>query len=306
MPPAPAAGGPGRPGHGGVRGADHPHGAAARRGRHAVKAKGDAGIATTIVDKLKDSIDGVGDPPSRAEQRVERAAGRGTGRAAGRTTMPTRAEPPIRRAPADRRLRLRRRRADRAARAARRRCRRRTSSTWATRRASPTASARAASSRRSRCRSPRSCWPAGRSCWSSRATRRRPRRCPALRRRMMETTLGVDVLGVVRPEAVHAVTATRNGRIGLLATPTTVISGAYAAGDRRRRSARRPRRRRLPGPRADHPGRVPLRRGAWSRPSAATSRRCARPASTPWSSAARTTRSCARCSSGCSGATCGS
>jgi hypothetical protein len=31
----------------------------------AVEAKGDAGIATTIVDKLKAAIDGVGDPPSR-------------------------------------------------------------------------------------------------------------------------------------------------------------------------------------------------------------------------------------------------
>jgi glutamate racemase len=51
---------------------------------------------------------------------------------------------------------------------------------------------------------------------------------PALRRRMMETTLGVDVLGVVRPEAVQAAAATRTGRIGLLATPTTVASGAYA------------------------------------------------------------------------------
>jgi len=51
---------------------------------------------------------------------------------------------------------------------------------------------------------------------------------PALRRRMMETTLGVEVLGVVRPEAFQAVAATRNGRIGLLATPTTVASGAYA------------------------------------------------------------------------------
>jgi glutamate racemase len=51
---------------------------------------------------------------------------------------------------------------------------------------------------------------------------------PALRSRMLETTLGVDVLGVVRPEAVQAVTATRNGRIGLLATPATVASGAYA------------------------------------------------------------------------------
>jgi len=45
---------------------------------------------------------------------------------------------------------------------------------------------------------------------------------------MMETTLGIDVLAVVRPEAVAAVAATRTGRIGLLATPATVASGAYA------------------------------------------------------------------------------
>jgi glutamate racemase len=50
---------------------------------------------------------------------------------------------------------------------------------------------------------------------------------PSLRRRMLETTLGVDVLGVVRPEATQAVAATRTGRIGLLATPTTVASKAY-------------------------------------------------------------------------------
>src|ERR1700693_3611324 len=50
---------------------------------------------------------------------------------------------------------------------------------------------------------------------------------PSLGRRMMQTTLGVDVLGVVRPEAFRAVAATRTGRIGLLATPTTVASGAY-------------------------------------------------------------------------------
>ena len=50
---------------------------------------------------------------------------------------------------------------------------------------------------------------------------------PALQRRMMETTLGVDVLAVVRPEATKAVAATRNGRIGLLATPTTVRARAY-------------------------------------------------------------------------------
>src|SRR3954452_445915 len=34
---------------------------------------------------------------------------------------------------------------------------------------------------------------------------------PALQRRMMETTLGVDVLGVVKPGAVQAVAATRSG-----------------------------------------------------------------------------------------------
>ena len=50
---------------------------------------------------------------------------------------------------------------------------------------------------------------------------------PALRARMLSTTLGVDVLGVVQPEAVQAVTTTRTGRIGLLATPATVASGAY-------------------------------------------------------------------------------
>jgi glutamate racemase len=50
---------------------------------------------------------------------------------------------------------------------------------------------------------------------------------PALQRRLMETTLGVDVLGVVQPGALHAVASTRNGRIGVLATPATVASHAY-------------------------------------------------------------------------------
>lgn len=51
---------------------------------------------------------------------------------------------------------------------------------------------------------------------------------PALRERMRQTTLGVDVIGVVTPEAAQAVAATRNGRIGLLATEATVRSAAYA------------------------------------------------------------------------------
>jgi glutamate racemase len=50
---------------------------------------------------------------------------------------------------------------------------------------------------------------------------------PSLSERMRQTTLGLDVVGVVRPEALRAVAATRSGRIGLLATPTTVASGAY-------------------------------------------------------------------------------
>jgi glutamate racemase len=50
---------------------------------------------------------------------------------------------------------------------------------------------------------------------------------PALRERLMQTTLGVDVLGVVQPGAVQAVAATRNGRVGYLATEATVASGAY-------------------------------------------------------------------------------
>jgi glutamate racemase len=50
---------------------------------------------------------------------------------------------------------------------------------------------------------------------------------PVLQQRMQETTLGVEVIGVVKPEAAQAVAVTRSGRIGLLATPATVDSGAY-------------------------------------------------------------------------------
>jgi glutamate racemase len=51
---------------------------------------------------------------------------------------------------------------------------------------------------------------------------------PVLRERLLQTTLGVDVLGVVQPGAVQAVAATRNGRVGVLATRATVASRAYA------------------------------------------------------------------------------
>jgi glutamate racemase len=49
---------------------------------------------------------------------------------------------------------------------------------------------------------------------------------PALRE---ELAGRVPVVGVVAPESRLAAAATRNGRVGLLATPATVGSGAYAA-----------------------------------------------------------------------------
>jgi glutamate racemase len=50
---------------------------------------------------------------------------------------------------------------------------------------------------------------------------------PALQAHVAERTLPIDVVGVVAPESVLAVAATRNGRVGLLATPATVSSRAY-------------------------------------------------------------------------------
>jgi len=48
-----------------------------------------------------------------------------------------------------------------------------------------------------------------------------------LQRHVAATGREIDVIGVVGPESNLAVTATRSGRIGLLATPATVASGAY-------------------------------------------------------------------------------
>ena len=50
---------------------------------------------------------------------------------------------------------------------------------------------------------------------------------PQLQAHAASAWRGVEVLGVVAPEALRAVAATRTGRIGLLATPATVASGAY-------------------------------------------------------------------------------
>jgi glutamate racemase len=49
----------------------------------------------------------------------------------------------------------------------------------------------------------------------------------AVERHLDETGHDVDVIGVLRPAAQLAVVASHTGRIGLLATPATVASGAY-------------------------------------------------------------------------------
>jgi glutamate racemase len=50
---------------------------------------------------------------------------------------------------------------------------------------------------------------------------------PALTRHLADSGRAVDVLGVVAPATQLAVAGSRTGRIGLLATPATVASGAY-------------------------------------------------------------------------------
>jgi glutamate racemase len=49
----------------------------------------------------------------------------------------------------------------------------------------------------------------------------------AVERHLQQTGRDVDVIGVLRPAAQLAVVASHTGRIGLLATPATVASGAY-------------------------------------------------------------------------------
>ena len=49
----------------------------------------------------------------------------------------------------------------------------------------------------------------------------------ALEEHLADTACGVDVIGVVAPATQLAVAGSRTGRIGLMATPTTVASGAY-------------------------------------------------------------------------------
>ena len=90
----------------------------------------------------------------------------------------------------------------------------------------------------------------------------------ALPRLQEELERAVPVVGVVRPESRLAAAATTSGRVGLIATPATVNSGAYARGARRggppgRAARRRIRRARAadPGGRRGRPPHARLRRG---------------------------------------------
>ena len=103
---------------------------------------------------------------------------------------------------------------------------------------------------------------------------------PALRERLMQTTLGVEVLGVVQPAAVQAVAATRSGKVGVLGTPATVATGAYAAAIAAADPFVEVVAVAVRGPGARSSRRGHDRRGASSTRCAATARRCARPAST--------------------------
>jgi glutamate racemase len=49
----------------------------------------------------------------------------------------------------------------------------------------------------------------------------------ALEAHLEDRGMRIDVIGVIRPATQLAVAGSRNGRIGLLATPATVASGAY-------------------------------------------------------------------------------
>ena len=188
-------------------------------------------------------------------------------------TMPAMARAPR---AARRRVRFRRRRAHRPARAARVAARPRTTVPRATPRGSRTASARRAELQAFAIEIADHLLDAGREAARGRVQRgqlggARGARATTSRRRGRE----IDVIGVVAPATQLAVAGSRTGRIGLLATPATVASGAYeravAAADPHVHLESR----RLPGPRADHPVGLPVRRRRSSRPCASTARRCA-------------------------------
>ncbi len=82
----------------------------------------------------------------------------------------------------------------------------------------------------------------------------------ALERHLAESGREIDVIGVVAPATQLAVAGSHSGRIGLLATPATVDSGAYETCRARRRPSRPSRKRGLRRPGDDHRTGLSVRR----------------------------------------------
>ena len=89
----------------------------------------------------------------------------------------------------------------------------------------------------------------------------------------LQEELAVPVVGVITPEAHAAVQATRNRRIGLLATQATVDAGRYAELVHALDAGVGARAGRLPAARAADRERRPVRRARPRRPCASTRRR---------------------------------
>ena len=138
-------------------------------------------------------------------------------------------------------------------------------------------------------------WPSAtsRRSWSP-ATPPRPSALGALRRRY-----DLPILGVIRPGASAAALASRNRRVGVIATPATIRSHAYFTRDQGREPGGRGLRARDAGARAAGRGGIPVRPGRRDRRrrvAGAAARRARRlPASS--SSRSRPARRSTRCSS---------
>ena len=182
------------------------------------------GIAQTVVEQLKEAIEGV-----EARQVSPRRCGAARPSRFGRRMLgPCTGDRPTIRADARSRSSTPGSAGSPCSTSCSSSCRTRTSSTSATRRASRTATGRPRSSSASRWRSPRRCSRARAkllvvACNSATAAALPALRARSARRRSASTCSASSARRPRRPS-----TTTRNGRIGLLATPATVASGAYA------------------------------------------------------------------------------
>ena len=124
----------------------------------------------------------------------------------------------------------------------------------------PTASAMATSSSASRSRSPSTSWRRRTKLLVVACNSAAAAAVTALQTRMMETTLGVDVVAVVGPESPARRRRHRQRPHRAPRHAGDRVLGRLRPRRRRRRFHGRAPRRPLPRPGADHPGRLPVRR----------------------------------------------